>query len=246
MLQDYKTFKEYKEFVELLKEGLIKTHPVQIAINHIDSILMFSGLDVKYKTIKISYLVFEVQLLYNENIKDCFLENMIGLIKNLNGYFVSSVCVVYNDKKRKLIRVKELTDAFLKNNVYLIVLRFEAKYEDGAYTNNIICPDKLYHITNGNIERIKKIGLYSKSCNKLSDHPERIYLCVNSNDCMRLLKMFKNYDTQNNKEIKPYYLLEINSSVSKFVLHTDPNFKEGFFTYDNIRPNDIKVIGENL
>jgi hypothetical protein len=30
------------------------------------------------------------------------------------------------------------------------------------------------------------------------------------------------------------------------MLHTDPNFYDGYFTYDNIHPSNIKIIKNNL
>ena len=57
---------------------------------------------------------------------------------------------------------------------------------------------------------------------------------------MRLPDMY----LDNSKE--EYILLEINCSVDKLILHTNPNYKLGYFTYDNINPKNILIIKENL
>jgi len=30
------------------------------------------------------------------------------------------------------------------------------------------------------------------------------------------------------------------------IIHTDSNYDKGFYTYDNISPNDIEIVKENL
>lgn len=38
----------------------------------------------------------------------------------------------------------------------------------------------------------------------------------------------------------------INTSKDSIIIHTDPNYYDEFFTYDNIAPYNIKILKENL
>lgn len=42
-----------------------------------------------------------------------------------------------------------------------------------------------------------------------------------------------------------YMLLEI-KLTDKNIIHTDPNYVDGFYTTDNIHPKNIKIIKENI
>jgi len=87
--------------------------------------------------------------------------------------------------------------------------------------------------------RIKR--LYPKSKKRISDHPERIYLFDDCDETENLLKVLKLSDLKNNIN-ESYILLEINCTTIKLILHSDPNYKIGYFTYDNINPNNIKIL----
>ena len=133
-----------------------------------------------------------------------------------------------------------------KHTIVENVHQENAKYEDGLYTNNIICPDKLYYLSyQKHKDSILKKGLYPKSKKRTSDHPERIYLFDDYNESENLLKALKFSDLKNNIN-ESYILLEINCTTTKLILHSDPNYKIGYFTYDNINPINIKILNENL
>ena len=109
------------------------------------------------------------------------------------------------------------------------------------YKNDIICPDKLYHLSKQeNKNSIFKKGIYPKSKKRLSAHPDRIYLFDGVNNYEVLLNKMKFTDS----EKIDYLLLEIDCSIDKLFLHTDPNYRLGYFTYDNINPKNI--LKENL
>jgi hypothetical protein len=203
--------KDYTEFEFLLKEGLIRTYD----INRYNRILTdyIRGLNVNYTIKIIDKLVFYIEVFTNK--KD--------IIENINhqsytlGYFPSEYTT----------------------NVSSIEIKYEAKYDDGLLTNNIICPDKLYHLTySNNWDSIKKLGLYPKSKNRISVHPERIYLFDDLDNYPILLRNLKLSDNNQHE----YILLEIDSKDDSLILHTDPNYRLGYFTYDNIPPNKIKNI----
>ena len=127
-------------------------------------------------------------------------------------------------------------------NIAEIKINFEAKYSDSVYTNDIVCPNKLYHLTyQENINKISKIGLYPKTYNRISDHSSRIYLFPDMSQYQNLLSTLKRSDKINNLPDKKYSLLEIETD-NILILHTDPNYRLGYYTYDNIHPSKIKIL----
>ena len=134
---------------------------------------------------------------------------------------------------------------YLSSKYKSIKIRFEAKYEDGLYKNDLEVPNKSYHLTDQrNKEKILEKGLCPKSNNRVSFHKDRIYMFYNENDYKQLLNNLKANDNKNNLS-KQYMLLEI-SLKDEYIIHTDPNYNNGFFTYENIPPNNIKIIKEDL
>jgi hypothetical protein len=230
--------KKYKEFLEELKEGLITTHDItvynKVIINYLDSINIKNNLKV------IDKLNFFLKIFNNINEQN--IEMINNYIYNL-GYFPSTYKVTLNN--RMVNDFKNIKNIKF-NNIQSIEINYEAKYSDGLYKNDIICPDKLYHLTySDNWNSIIKKGIYPRSKKRLSVHPDRIYLFDNINDYKSLLNNLKISDGMNSI-YKKYDLLEIDSSDDKFILHTDPNYRMGYFTYDNISPKLITQIYSNL
>jgi hypothetical protein len=230
--------KKYKEFIEELKEGLITTHDItiynKVIINYLDSLNFKSNLKV---VDKLNFFL----TIFN-NLSESNIEMINNYIYNL-GYFPSTYMVTLTNGMKN--RIKYLKDIKF-NNIQSVEINYEAKYSDGLYKNDIICPDKLYHLTySDNWNSIVKKGIYPKSKKRLSVHPERIYLFDNINDYKSLLNNLKLSDSMNSMN-KKYDLLEIDSSDDKFILHTDPNYRMGYFTYDSISPKLITKIYSNI
>jgi len=223
----------YLEFVEQLKEGLITTHDItkysSIITDFLDQINIKHSIDIIDKL--------EFKLIIETN--DMDLIEVINHNCYTLGYFPSYYWITLsNDMKNGF---KEINT--LPINTKNVSIKYEGKYEEGLYKNTVICPDKLYHLSyQENKEGILKKGIYPKSKKRLSNHPERIYLFDDLNNYNVLLKQLKISD--NTK--KEYLLLEINCSDSKLFLHTDPNYRIGYFTYDNINPKNIIILKENL
>jgi len=224
---------KYIEFVQQLKEGLITTHDI-----------------TKYSHILTDYL-YQINVKYSINIVDKFdfsltIEtNNIDLINVMNhlsytlGYFPAYYWIILENAMKN--GFKEIES--LPTNTKSVIIKYESKYDDGLYKNTIICPDKLYHLSyQKNKKSIFDKGIYPKSKRRISVHPERIYLFDNINDYQILLKNLKFSD--NYKE--EYLLLEIDSSIDKLILHTDPNYRLGYFTYDNINPKNISILKEKI
>jgi len=223
----------YKNFLSLLKEGLIRTHD----INRYERVLTdyIDNLNIKYSINIVDKLKFYV-VLYTNNLDviECVNHQSFTL-----GYFPSEYRITLNSG---MVNKFKSLENYKLNNVSLVEISYEAKYEDGLYTNDIICPDKLYHLTNSNNwNSIQKFGLYPKSKNRISIHPDRIYLFDDIDNADILLKNLKLSDIINGKKCK-YDLLEIDLKNHKLILHTDPNYRLGYFTYDNISPKLIRRI----
>lgn len=93
----------------------------------------------------------------------------------------------------------------------------------------------LYHTTDSkNLEKIMKSGLIPKSKNTRSFYPDRIYLSPN----IKYMDTIRN-QLQGDKGGE-YVNLRIKNKGYK--LYKDVRFPGGFYTYDNIHPDDIEVI----
>lgn len=130
-----------------------------------------------------------------------------------------------------------------------IKIRYESKFDD-----IIITPDFMYHITNTTyIDKILKIGLVPKSKNKLSNHPDRIYLCEKIENCEKLKNlMFMNddyymtginYKPKNNK-LKSYTILKVDMrGLDNIKVFKDPNYEDkGFYITKNIPKERLSII----
>jgi len=222
--------KKHEDFIFGLKEGLILTHDINKYSSNITDYI--KQMDVKYSLDIVDKLKFKLSLFnVNKNFLDIIIHKCYVL-----GYFPSFYWITKNNMENGF---KTLIELDLYEKIEII---FDAKYEDGLYTNNIICPDILYHLSYQKHEdSILKKGLYPKSKKRISDHPERIYLFDDCDETENLLKSLKLSDLKNNIN-ESYILLEINCTTTKLILHSDPNYKIGYFTYDNINPNNIKII----
>lgn len=225
-----------KKFKEYIKDGLITTHNIiiysKILTNYLDNF------NIKHTIKIVDKLNFYLEIYTND----------INILKGINhqaltlGYFPSIYKVTLSNGSTN--RLKNIPNM---NNVSIIEINYEAKYEDGLYKNDIICPDKLYHLSyDDNNKSIMMKGLYPKSKSRLSIHPERIYLFEDLNNYKILLNNLKLSDGMNGNYNKKYSLYEIDCIDDILILHTDPNYRFGYFTYDNITPNKINRIKDNL
>ena len=226
----------YKDFIKQLKEGLILTHD----ITKYSSVLTDSleKLNIKYHINIVDKFEFKLSIETNDI-------NLIDIINHkcyVLGYYPSYYWIILKNSMKNSF--KNITT--LPSNTKEVTIKYESKYEDGLYTNDIICPDKLYHLTyQDNKNSILKKGLYPKSKNRKSVYPERIYLFDDINNYEDLLKTLKFSDKLDNI-YKKYLLIEINCKENSLMLHTDPNYRIGYFTYDNINPKNIKILKEDL
>ena len=126
---------------------------------------------------------------------------------------------------------------------------FESKFDDVLKHK----PQIVYHVTERrNIEKIMKVGIVPKYKYKKTFHLERIYITLHLDSAIKIKNMFIYDKVRNNKssigydDIKDdYVILEIDIT-DKFYkdmkIYKDPNMKGGYYVYNNIRPQDIKII----
>ena len=137
-----------------ISEGLIKTYPVKKS----EDILKrrFPELNIEIDEDNEIYI-------YNLNDKIC---KYLPIITNL-GYFISQVTIDGNNWQHNGIN----------DSLYPKGICIEAKYD-----HEVKIPSILYHASPIKLkDKILKNGLSPKSGNKISKHPERIYLTNNIN-----------------------------------------------------------------
>jgi hypothetical protein len=198
-------------------EGLIHTHPVEKSINILKR--------------RFPELIIEIEddgEIYIENQPPQKLEKYLPVITNL-GYFISKLTI--NGQEW----IKEYS-----NQTKPIAFILEAKYD-----YEVEIPDILYHASPIKFkDKIIKIGLTPKSGSKISNHPERIYL---TDDLEKAIN-FGNYlmDEKNEWYKNGFCIFSIKGkNISK--LYSDVNFRQGgYYTLNNIKPEDINFIKEYI
>jgi len=240
-----KLITNYSEYLSCIKEGLITTYNIYRYSDNLHIQLDSCGIENSIEIIdQYSYFV----IIDNP---DCLLDSdaQVSLISlnNLLGYFPSHMILYKEDSENNyLFDMKHLLEKLKILNIVRIKIKFEGKYEDGLYKNNIIIPTICYHLSPVDNENdITKNGLILKSKNRKSNHPDRIYLFDKYNDYNIILATLKRNDNKKLGYKRQYDLYQINMN-DKMILHTDPNFKKGFYTYDSINPKDIKIILNNI
>jgi hypothetical protein len=101
-------------------------------------------------------------------------------------------------------------------------------------------PNVLYHVSPLRyIDKILKKGLSPRSGNKLTIHPERIYLT----DSEDVIEYFGRYLIENQDE-DGYCVYSVSTkNIDK--LYSDINMRNGgYYTINNIPPTDIELISE--
>lgn len=131
---------------------------------------------------------------------------------------------------------KALVKVYDSDLDYPVTLFFEAKFDRVASNISKENQIKLYHITDKrHLTKIKKIGLSPRSGEKLSSHPERIYLCNNYDDALEMKAMLLDGNYINNP-----ILITLSLDKSKYTFRNDPNyFNQGVYTTQNIPPASI-------
>ena len=212
----YKKFLDnYKGDFLPIKEGLIYSQPADTTIRILKK---------KFKELKIKY--------YDDG-GDISIEGMddklkkyIPLINNL-GYFISSAFIGDDniDLNEKELEEVKCTNIFI-----------EPKYD-----YEVEIPKILYHASPLKFkDKIIKNGLIPKSGNKISIHPERIYLSDSFESCIKFGEYLSKNTLYNKHYKNGYCVFIIKGGVDK--LYSDINFREGgFYTLNNISKEFITL-----
>ena len=197
-------------------EGLIRTHPIEKSANILKR--RFPELNIEVE---------DDGEIYIENQPPQKLEKYIPIITNL-GYFISKLT----------INGQEWIKDF-NNDTKPITFVLESKYD-----YEVEIPENLYHVSPIRFkDKIIKFGLTPKTGNKLSNHPERIYLTDDLNNAID----FGNYlrKEENSEWYKNGYCIYSIKGTGMSKLYSDVNFRKGgFYTLNNIKSENIKLIEE--
>ena len=157
---------------------------------------------------------------------DCELGKYLPLINNL-GYFISTAF-----RGGEQLDLTDNIEEILSDNIFI-----EPKYD--RKIKNI--PKRLYHASPLKFkDKILKKGLSPKSGNKLSNHPNRIYLSDSILTCIK----FGEYLVEHDKSdfYKNGYCIYIIDGEGIDKLYSDINLREGgFYTVDNINKEYISL-----
>jgi len=201
---DITIYKEQK--IETLVEGLIKTHPIDKSIailqKRFPELTIKNGKEVERDPNEI-LITGEIDIL----------SKYLPLINNL-GYFISLITM---DGKNW---VKDYSD-----NIKPVAMFLEPKFD--IEISNI--PKIMFHTSPLKFkDKINKIGFIPKTGNKLSKHPDRIYLTDNLDIAIKFGNYIKN---ETNEEFCIYKI--DTSNISK--LYSDINLRNGgYYTTQNI------------
>lgn len=211
--EDISMFNEFEKHTKnnnlILLEGLIKTHPIDKSISIINR--RFNNLKVEKEEDNEIYIEGEIDEL----------KNYLPLFNNL-GYFISLITLdgeewtkVYNDDTKPIAIILEP--------------KYDLKIEP--------IPNILYHTSPIKFkDKISKIGFIPKTGNKLSKHPDRIYLTDNFDIAMYFGLNIKK------EENVGFCIYEINGKKLNN-LYSDINLKDdGYYTLENISPKNFKLI----
>jgi hypothetical protein len=210
----YNEIKKRTKFGRLaIVEGLIHTQPVDKTVDILKR--------------RFQELTIEVESdgeIYIENQPPQKLEKYLPLITNL-GYFISKLTI----NGQEWIKEYDI-------NIKPIAFIIEAKYD-----YEVEIPEILYHASPIKFkDKILKWGLTPKSGNKLSNHPERVYLTDSLEKAISFGEHLKEEDNEWYKVGFCIYSIE-GRGLSK--LYSDVNFRQGgYYTLNNIKPENIKLI----
>lgn len=199
----------------VLTEGLIKTHPIEKSINIIKKRFPYLNISIE-----------DDGELYIDNFKKQ-LKEYIPLFNNL-GYFIDHL-KIDNDTW-----TKKINDDIIPSALYL-----EAKYD--IKIDKI--PNKLYHASPLKFkDKILKYGFIPKSKNKISIHPDRIYL---TDDILTAKLFAKNLEKEYSEYYKDgYCIYSIDGKCIK-ELYSDVNLRKGgYYVLHNIHPKCFKIVFE--
>jgi hypothetical protein len=228
----------FKDYLEKIDEGLIKTYDIDFVIDKSKQLL--SVLNVHFTIEKNPNNSIKLNL---HNFNKIYIKELFNLLNtnfvNLFGWFPSYMYMTnlsgmenqMNYDQNYLIRTYEyLSD---------VSIIFESKFDI-----EINIPNKLYHISIQEYKNsIIQNGIIPKTKSKISLHDERIYVCSTIENCLNLIPKMKFYFFNKDKRINSKWIIyEIDPNNLNITLYKDPNYlNKGYYLLGNISPNNIKI-----
>lgn len=204
-----------------LKEGLVRTYPIEETISYIKSYFGLS--DKQIHEIKAENGISHIKVIIPN------IGNNLELMKqamNLCGYYLGA-------PKEK----------YLRPNTW-VNLQFEPKFQKDESEQIRNEESVLYHITpKYNMEKIKNIGFSPKTKNELFNYPDRVYFLrgsINNNRIINIAKqLYQINSSKGNNGIYTLFKVDVNKIPLDVPLFLDPNYPYGIYTNSNISPNTI-------
>ena len=242
--------KNYKDYIDSINEGLIKTLDGEKAIQYLLQTLSLLNFNVSgsFNNDKVSFNIFNYNQIQNNRIDDLF-DCISSIMTNLYGWFPSIMII---EKTDGMINNKPFDEKYLKINkddIKKISIDFDCKFDK---IDDNKCK-KLYHLSIQEYDKkIRRSGLSPRSKSKLASHIDRVYLYKSIIDCKTLIPQMKLHYSEErdtnlyklgNKKYKKntkWIIYEIDNHDDDILLYKDPRYINGYYTLSNINPNDIK------
>ena len=241
--------KTYSDYLEHLKQGLIKTHDGDKSIKYLVDTLRKLKFNVTgdYDNNIISLTIKDFNHIASNKLDD-FFNTISSILTNKFGWYPSSMDIHLLSGLDRLKKYDEAEIKLKRSIIGSLTIKYDSKFGNKVFYNGY-----LYHLSIREYEKkILKKGLFPKSKSKLSSHLDRVYLCKNLNDCKNLIHQMKIhyseerdvnfYDLGNKKWRKDTRWIIFKINNSSINLYKDNNYGEGHYTMDNIDPKDITII----
>lgn len=200
----------------LIGEGLIMTHDIWKVAQHLNT----------YMGKKWHVMMYEKDgsIILSPKTEDKNLDYIIKYLDNM-GYYLAD----FYSPNLGFLGGKYKGDDWTH-------VEFNAKYDMEYHPNN----EFVYHVTDAKyVPKILKNGLIPKSKNKMNPHPDRIYLTDNIESLNAITNEFV---------IGGYIENPVQLKISCRRLYikymSDPKFNGGFYTTQNIPPQNIEIFNQ--
>jgi hypothetical protein len=240
--------KNYLDYQNSINEGLIKTHPGDYSSKYINDLLKKLKFDISVNFENdIIYLSFNnFNKIDKQKIDDLF-DTLSATMTNMFGWFPSSMLIELDNG---LSRYKKYDEDEIKLK-YSILSRLTIEY-DSKFDDVVNYKGDLFHLSIQDYNnKILKYGLFPKSKSKISSHIDRIYLCKTVQDCVNLIPAMKlhysdeksvnHFELNNKKWNKNTNWIIYKIKNKGYKLYKDTRYKFGFYTMENIKPEDISI-----
>lgn len=246
--------KYFKDYIESINEGLIKTYPGELVLKDILNSLEHLHINISgsFEDNRIRLTIHNFNTIPLNKISHLF-DHIDKSIVNRGGWFPSTMNInkLTNINKSSKYNFDEIIR--INDEIDSITIIYESKFD----TEEVDIPNTLYHLTIKEYSKsINKMGLIPKSKSNLSSHLDRIYVCKNYQDCVDLIpKMMFYYTGEEDENIyklgKKFFKKDItpiiyeidNSSNIIDKLYLDINYgKRGYYVLNNIPKSKIKIV----